>query len=349
MAGKWSPNLEPETLAFPIRPRKSEAFDSWLNRLTAAHRVSRAQLFRHLEIDPGLSSLDLARGNGGLDPALHSACDAMVERLAWAVEVDPEQIRATFLACGAAALLPWAHRRYVCAQCCYEAQRAGGPMIVRREWILRASWRCSQHGLPLTDMRSIPLEATGRQLRAFLAKAAMRSRRIQWKIKPTPAALARNKTVIDYLIGPSDWVGLAAPYQSYQARFAANQYHFAGDRIALLALAHSTRPKSARRFERMIATKLPERPLTGDGAESPARGALRLRTCRPPRPKSEWTCDLYALIAAYGTVRQHQDRESELASAFARFEGFLPPSTMAWPSRGALDTASRAGPWRRQR
>lgn len=178
MAGKWSPNLEPETLAFPIKPRRDEAFDSWLSRLTAAHRVSRAQLFRHLEIVPGLSRLDLARGKGGLDPALHAACDAMVERLAWAVEIDPEQINGTFLACEAAALLPSTHRHYVCALCCYEAQLAGGPIIVRREWIFRASWRCCLHGLPLTDMRSLPLEATGRQLQAFLAHAVMRSRRI---------------------------------------------------------------------------------------------------------------------------------------------------------------------------
>lgn len=344
MAGKWSPNLEPETLAFPIKPRRHEAFDSWLSRLTAAHRVSRAQLFRHLEIDPGLSSLDLARGKGGLDPALHSACDAMVERLAWAVEVDPEQINATFLACETAALLPWTHRRYVCAQCCYEAQRAGGPMIVCREWILRASWRCSLHGLPLTDMRSLPVEATGRQLRAFLAHAAMRSRRIEWKIKPTSGALARNKTVIDYLIGPSDWVGLAPPYQRYQARFVANQYHFASDRIAMLALAHSPRAKPARRFERMIATRLPERPLTDGRTETPVRGALRLRTCKLPKPRSKWTCDFFALIAAYSTARQHQDRESELAAAFERFEGLPPPPTTGWPPRGLLDTASRAGP-----
>lgn len=343
MAGKWKPNLEPETLAFPIKPRRDEAFDSWLSRLTAAHGVSRAQLFRHLEIDPGLSSLDLARGKCGLDPTLHSACNTMVECLALAVEVDPAQIGATFLASDAAALLPYTHRRYVCAQCCYEAQRAGGPMIVRREWILRASWRCSLHGLPLTDMRSIPLEATGRQLLAYLAHAAMRSRRIQWKIKSTSGALARNKTVIDYLIGPSDWVGLAAPYQSYQGRFVANHYHFASDRIAMLALAHSPHAKAARRFERMIATRLPERPLTEGRIEPPVRSALRLRTCRPHKPKSEWTCDLYALIAAYGTVRQHQDKESKLAAAFARFEGLPPPPTIAWPPRSPLDTASRAG------
>lgn len=344
MAAKWSPNLEPETLAFPIKPRRDEAFDSWLSRLTAAHRVSRAQLFRHLEIAPGLSRLDLARGKGGLDPALHAACDAMVERLAWAVEIDPEQINATFLACEAAALLPSAHRRYVCALCCYEAQRAGGPVIARREWILRASWRCSLHGLPLTDMRSLPLEATGRQLQAFLAHAVMRSRRIQWKIKPTSAALARNKTVIDYLIGPSDWVGLAPPYQRYQERFVANQYHFACERIAMLALAHSPRAKAALRFERMITTRLAERPLTEGRIETPVRGALRLRTCKLPKPRSKWACDIFALFAAYGTARQRQEQETALAAEFARYEGLPPPSQAAWPSRGLLDAASRAVP-----
>lgn len=78
MARKWSPNLEPETLAFPIKPRRHEAFDSWLNRLTVAHQVSRSQLFRHLQIDPVLAGLDLARGQGGLDPARHSLASAVV-------------------------------------------------------------------------------------------------------------------------------------------------------------------------------------------------------------------------------------------------------------------------------
>jgi len=344
MAGKWSPNLEPETLAFPIKPRRDEAFDSWLGRLTAAHRVSRAQLFRHLEIAPRLSSLDLARGKGGLDPALHAACDAMVERLAWAVEVDPEQINGTFLVCKAAALLPSAHRRYGCALCCYEAQQAGGPVIVRREWILRASWRCTLHGLPLTDMQSLPSQAEGRQLQAFLAHAVMRSRRVQWKIKPTSAVLARNKTVIDYLIGPSDWVGLVPPYQRYQERFVTNQYHFASDRIAMLALAHSPRKTAAHRFERMIATRLAERPLTNCRIETQVRGALRLRTCKLPKPRSKWTCDIFALIAAYGTVRQRQEKERELAAEFTRYEALPLLSPEAWPPRGLLDAASRVAP-----
>lgn len=345
MAGKWSPNLEPETLAFPIKPRRHEAFDGWLGRLTDEHRISRAQLFRHLEIDPGLANLDLARGKGGLVPALHSACDAMVQRLAWAVEVDPEQIEATFLGCEAKALLPSTHRRYVCAQCWYEAQRAGSPLIVRREWILRATWRCRMHGLPLTDMRIVPPEAKGRHLWAILARAAMRSRKIQWKIKPTPQAFAQNKTVVDYLLKPSDWAGLTPPHQAYRTRFVGNRYHIARDRIAMLALAHSTRSKGARRFERMIATKLPEKPLPEGQTEVPIRRALRMRTCGLPKPRSRWTSDIFALITAYGAVRQRHDLENELAAAFARFEELPPPPTSAWPPRKPPDSASRAGPW----
>lgn len=345
MAGRWSPNLEPETLSFPIKPRRHEAFDGWLGRLTDAHRISRAQLFRHLQIDPCLASLDLARGKDGLVPAMHLACDAMVQRLAWAVEVDPERIVAMFLGCEASALLPSTHRRYVCAQCWYEAQRAGGPLIVRREWILRASWRCGMHGLPLIDMRIVPPEAMGQQLWACLARAAMRSRKIQRKIKPTPRALEKNKAVVDYLIEPGDWAGLAPPHQTYRARFVANRYHFTGDRIAMLALAHSTRSKGARQFERIIASKLPETPLPGGGTKTPVRTALRLRTCGLPKPKSEWTSDVFALIAAYGAARQRRDLENELAAVFVRYEELPPAPTTAWPPRKPFDSASRARPW----
>ena len=345
MARKWSPNLEPETLAFPIKPRRHEAFDSWLSRLTVAHQVRRTQLFGHLQIDQGLASRDLARGQRGLDPARHSACEAMVKRLAWAVEVDPEQIIAMFVGCEAGALLPGPHRRYVCAQCWYEAQRAGEPLIVRREWLLRASWRCKKHGLPLSDMRTMPSDARGQQLQAFLAHAAIRSRKIQWKIKSNAGALAQNRAVLDYLIAPGNWEGLASPYPTYRTRFAANQYHFASDRIAMLALAHSSRPHGARRFERLIASKLPERPLPGGGIKTPVRSALRLRTCGLPKPKSAWTCDVNSLIAAYAAVQQRRKKERKLAEAFARLEQFPRPATTAWPSIELFGSASQAGPW----
>lgn len=147
----------------------------------------------------------------------------------------------------------------------------------------------------------------------------MRSRRIQWKIKSAPGALARNQAVVDYLMRPADWEGLASPYQAYQTRFAANQYHLAGDRIAMLALAHSKASKSARRFERMIAERLPERPKPGGGTVKSGRGPLRRRTCRLPKPRSRWTAsDLASLLLAYAEVRKRRDQESQLEAIFPR-------------------------------
>ena len=327
MAGKWSPDFDPETLAFPIKPRKEEALDSWLDRVAVQHGISRVQLFRHLHIDPELARLDLARGKQDLEPVRHGAFDMLVTRLAWAVEVEVAQITATLLTCDAAALLPRARRHYACAQCWYEAWRSDDPLIVRRDWILRAGWRCRNHGLPLSDMRTVPPGARGRQLWSFLARAGVRSRRILWKIKPSPPVLARNKAVVDWLLAPGDWEGLAPPYPGYQARFTANRYHLAGDRIAMLALAHSANPKAARRFERLITHKLPERPMPGGGVRTPDRQALRLRTCRLPRPKSEWSGDFSSLIVAYGAVRHRREAEQRLEMAFAHFErSDLPPA-----------------------
>lgn len=94
----------------------------------------------------------------------------------------------------------------------------------------------------------------------------------------------------------------------------------------------------------MIATRLAERPLTNCRIETPVRGPLRLRTCKLPKPKSKWTCDIFALIAAYGIVQQRQEKERELAAQFARYEGLPPPSPEDWPPRGLLDAASRVAP-----
>ena len=41
--------LEPEPLAFRVRPLADECFDSWIDRVTRAHETTRAALFRHVE------------------------------------------------------------------------------------------------------------------------------------------------------------------------------------------------------------------------------------------------------------------------------------------------------------
>jgi hypothetical protein len=50
---------ELEPLAFRVRPRSNEAFDLWMDRLTAKHEVTRAELFGHLGCDPRLGLCDL--------------------------------------------------------------------------------------------------------------------------------------------------------------------------------------------------------------------------------------------------------------------------------------------------
>ena len=89
---------ELEPLAFRVRPRPNEAFDSWMDRLTAKHEVTRAELFGHLGCDPRLGLCDLARGWQGMAPADYPAFHQLIETLAWAVQAPTRTIEATFVA-----------------------------------------------------------------------------------------------------------------------------------------------------------------------------------------------------------------------------------------------------------
>ena len=84
----------PEPLAFRVRPRADEAFDSWMDRLTARHEVARAELFRHLGCDPRLAARDLARGSTGMARDDWFALNFLVGHLAWAVETSEKAIEA---------------------------------------------------------------------------------------------------------------------------------------------------------------------------------------------------------------------------------------------------------------
>ena len=105
---------EPEPLAFRVRPRPNEAFDSWMDRLTAKHEVTCAELFRHLGCDPRLGLCDLARGWQGMAQADYPAFHQLIETLAWAVQARTRTIEATFVAVPELALLPPALRVFGC-------------------------------------------------------------------------------------------------------------------------------------------------------------------------------------------------------------------------------------------
>lgn len=308
--------LEPEPLAFRVRPLADECFDSWIDRVGSAHEASRSALFRHLGIEPALAVQDLVRGTRGLDTAWHGAFDGLVERLAWAVQCENERISATFLSCEASALLPRQLRRYACARCWYEARRAGKPEIVRREWIMRASWRCREHGLPLSDMDKIPGEPGGARSMAQLARTVVLAERLGAKAGPSQKAIRRNAGALAQLARQSEWGRSWAVDRDYQARFSANAFHFTSDRIAMLALAHGKHDAAARRFETLISAHLPERPRPGGGSLAERKLPYRLQPAFKAKPRSHWIApDLLTVLRAYGAVRARHDVEEALRAA----------------------------------
>jgi hypothetical protein len=263
--------------------------------------------------------MDLAIGKRGLDEVWHGAFDRLVEQLAWAVQSKPERIAETFLACDAGVLLPRRLRAYACARCWYEAQRAGKPRIIQREWILRASWRCQQHGLPLSDMGRMRGEAGSRLFLGELARAVLTAERLRWKINANPATLRRNATVLDYLTQTAEWEELEPSHRPYLDRFATNSFHMSAHRIAMLALAHGSRHGAARRFERLISARLPEKPIPGGGVFAPQKQPYRQRAHWASKPRSNWVPpDLYSLLLAYAEATKRRDKERQLEAIFAR-------------------------------
>lgn len=308
--------LEPEPLAFRVRPLADECFDSWIDRVGSAHESSRSALFRHLGIEPTLAGQDLARGKRGLEATWHGAFASLVERLAWAVQCEPERISATFLACEVSALLPRGLRHCACAQCWYEALRAGKPEFIRREWILRASWRCREHGIPLSDMDKIPGEPGCRRSLAQLARSVVLAERLRAKVGPSQKAIRRNSRALSHLACHSEWQRPRMTDQAYQARFSANAFHFTADRIAMLALAHGKRDAAARRFETLISAHLPERPAPGGGSLAEKKPPYRLQAAFKAKPRSHWVApDMLTVLRTYGAVRaRHSAVEAHRAA-----------------------------------
>ncbi len=146
---------DPEPLAFRVKPRQDEAFDSWIGRLASSHEVSRAELYSHLDCDRRLASLDLARGILAVSSQNRSAFNRLIDKLAWSVQTEREFIEATFVSAPDAALLPPTSRQFGCAKCWHDALDRGQPLIIKREWVLRASWLCSRHHLPLSPRKEL--------------------------------------------------------------------------------------------------------------------------------------------------------------------------------------------------
>lgn len=314
MARTWEPNLEPEPLAFPVKPRRDEAFDSWMDRLTAQHEVTRAQLFEHLKCNPKLASRDLARGWhvfwGGPDLGDFSQ---LVECLAEAVEVPRWSIEATFVPAPQDALLPPAMRKFACAACWRRSLMTWEPLIIKREWILRASWTCAEHHLPLAPLLGYifdnhPLGAEQR-LEAQIAAAQKLRRRfaVPWAMQH------RNERLLKHLLGKPQ-ASFQRGEQDYQRRFTANRFHLSGARIALLAAVHSDRIDLGERFETFIDLTVPGLWKAGKGLLNPK---TRRKATRPAPladgwevvRRARWQMTLPDLLMAYGSVVARREAE----------------------------------------
>lgn len=300
---------EPEPLAFRVRPRSNEAFDSWLDRLTAKHEVTRAELFRHLGCDPRLGLCDLARGWQGMAQADYPAFHQLIETLAWAVQTRTRTIEATFVAVPELALLPPALRVFGCPLCWREAQQAGEPLILTRDWILRASWMCQRHQLPLAPVQRLVDGRTPRATARILEMQVDAMHALRRRYSPTPVMLAFNRNVIGAMLGQAG-AGLRRGEFGYRSRFTANRFHLADARIALLTAAHSDRTCSADRFEELVG-------LSASALLRSSANLLKAKARRPVVPSgpfvpeglltrrvNRWQTSLSDLIEAYVQVKR---------------------------------------------
>ena len=244
--------LEPQPLAFRVRPQADECFDSWIDRVAAAHETTRLALFRHLGLETALASMDLARGTRGLANEQYFAADQMIGQLAWAVQIEAHQVEDTFLNVQASAVLPRRQRRYVCPRCWQQAWQDGRAPIIRKEWILRMSWRCQVHDLPLCRLPVADGAMSERAVGSWLSGALARAESLRWGLETRPRLVEWNAEGVDRLVRASR-KRFKGEKQAYVDRFQANLFHFAHDRIAMLALAHSRVGKATWGFERLVA------------------------------------------------------------------------------------------------
>ena len=196
-------DVDPEPLAFRVRPQPGEGFDSWIARVATRHEVNRTELFRHLGIEAQLAQLDLARGERGLGKEHCQAAGHLIERLAWAVQTEVAAIQATFVSANADVLLPRAMRRYGCPQCWHEWLCAAKPLVILRAWIFRLSWHCERHQVLLADLGPVLRMASRGARLQWLASEARRSSRLFSIEEYKEDMLALNRRALGFLQGAS--------------------------------------------------------------------------------------------------------------------------------------------------
>jgi hypothetical protein len=166
-------------------------------------QTTRPALFRHLGLEAAIASLDLARGTCGLSNEQYFAVYQVIGQLAWAVEIEVQQIEGTFLNVEASVVLPRRQRRYVCPLCWQQALRDGRAPIIRKEWILRMSWRCQVHALPLCALPVADGAMSEQAVGSWLSGAVARAESLRWKLGAHPRLVEWNAEGVDTLVRAS--------------------------------------------------------------------------------------------------------------------------------------------------
>ncbi len=283
-----------ERLAFLVQPAEEESFGSWARRLCARHELTWPAMLRHLGCNTALARLDLTLGVRAVPIGLKDPFERMINELAYAIDVSSDEIAATFVDVNPAYLLPPSSRRYGCPECWMEEPRHAGPMVVKRDWELRASWRCNRHSLALCDSATLGRPRTHDEIVAVLQDAADRTRVKQHGIRLLKMMTSNNQRLINHLMPERRGGRQSLPAPDYFARFADNQYHLASDRIGLLMHAHGRIDRPARCFEQFVALTRGELREKGQGALDwrrlpPRQSAPRApRTGQAPRQQRPW-------------------------------------------------------------
>lgn len=259
-------DLEP--LAFRIRPRREECFDSWIDRLVTKHETTRRALYEHLEIDPSLAGIDLASTSRILPDRL----DHLVERLAWATLMPESAVRRTFVACPRMNILPPGLRTFGCAECWLDWHREGVPLRISRQWIFKVSTWCSKHKLLLTNLRRIKAMSKQQTIDSALLTMVEQTRVEMSAFSLSSERLALTGRLVRARI-TGQAIDLYAAEKPFVAALASNRFHFTTVRHLLLASLHSRDHHESERLEEIF--QFNARPL----------GAKKPRSASAPRPQ----------------------------------------------------------------
>jgi hypothetical protein len=282
-----------QPLAYSVRPYAGECFDTWVDRVAERHETNRLDLFRHLKLRDVLAGQDLARGVVRYGRRDAVASDQLCAVLARSTGSRLSALKTLILAVPNNVLLPPACRTYACPQCWLSWHRAGEPLRIQRQWIFCMVWRCDSHSLPLANMSGL-LDQPWRMREPLLLRTIAQSRDIQRILPLRRGAITEMRAAMGHIMGHRSTT-MSTPATG--ARLSKNCYHFAGNRIGLLAAAHSDNSALAGRYDALFGP--PHRP--------------RLVRSQTARDCVANISDTYATLAA-----RHLSRRSALLCQLAQ-------------------------------